>query len=102
LVLDVQPDELKRVVLVLGGLRKLGARNAQLGAARDLAVEANHRPAARALRGDHRRRVAVDAQDRALREPLLVLARLLHEKRAISSVRLPHTTDADELLSHRT
>ena len=46
LLLDREADELELVLLVLAGGRQLVARNRELGSARRLAVEPDHRPAA--------------------------------------------------------
>ena len=52
LLLDLEADELERVVLALGRLGQLFALDLDRGAARNLAVEADHRPAAGSLRLD--------------------------------------------------
>src|SRR5438094_7988289 len=97
LLLDGDPDELERVVLVLARLRQLRARDAQLGSARHVAVKLDHGPPTGAFRRDHRRRLSLDPQGRALGEPLLVLARVLDEERPVQPVRLAHAPDPDEL-----
>ena len=102
LLLDLEPDELERVVLALAGRWKVSARDRELGAARRLAVEPDHGPAARALRPDDLGRLAVDdAASRRPRSAPSSLARLLDEERAVEAVRLADAADPDELAGYR-
>src|SRR5205085_6267792 len=96
-LLDVEPDELEGVVLVLARRRQLRAWHGELGPARRCVVEPDHRPAAGALRGDHLGRLAIDVQGCTDREAPRVLARLLDAERPVEPVRLADAPDADEL-----
>src|SRR5690242_6337918 len=92
--LDRQADQLEGVVLALRRRRQRLASNRDLGAARHLAIEADHGPTAgTALRRDDLRAVAVDIDHCAEREPLRVVACLVDEEGAVKAVRPSDTAD---------
>src|SRR3954449_10750776 len=79
LLLHAEPDELEDVELVLvGEARQRRARDGELGSPPDLAVEADHRPAAGTVpRRDDGCGLTARVERRALREYPLPLARAL-------------------------
>ena len=79
-------------------LRELGARDEELGAAGDCAVEPDHAASTGStLRVDDLRDGALDVQARAAGEALLRLARILDEEGAVDPVRPADPADAHEV-----
>jgi hypothetical protein len=100
LLLHGKPDELERVVLVLGGRREVLAWDGELRATRNLPVEPDHGAPAGSLRRHHGGGLAVHAEGRSFGEALLVLARLLDEERAVQPVRLADAADPNEIAAY--
>jgi hypothetical protein len=99
LLLDLEADQLERVVRARFELGQRGARHGQLGAALDVAVETDDAPPlSRTLRFDDARRLAADEELGPGRESLWILARALDEERAAEAVRPADAADRHEFV----
>src|SRR5581483_884286 len=94
---DLEADELEDVERAVVERRQGRARNRQLLAAGDRAVEPDDEPPAGTLRVDDPRLAAADVDGRAERQPLGILAGVVDDERPVEAVRAADAADDDEI-----